>query len=201
MYLTGDFIGSAAFGPYVLSSLGFDDIFAAKLDSVGNWLWAVSAGGTSADFGVGIAVDGADTAWLTGMFRQTAHFGLYTLNSNGQYDIYIAKLGPVTPVQDEVNPPAFSFTLSASPNPFAVSTAITVKGDKLEGLSGHASIDIYDLRGRKVRSLALDSTFPDGFTLNWDGRDERGFSCPNGIYLAKIELGGKSATLKLSLIK
>jgi len=46
-YVTGWFWGTATFGPYTLTSASseYSDIFAAKLDTNGNWLWAVQAVG------------------------------------------------------------------------------------------------------------------------------------------------------------
>lgn len=202
VYLTGWFYGPASFGPFTLTSSGWDDVFAAKLDPEGNWLWVVSAGGTSEDYGRDIAVDSAGNAYLTGYFNGTANFGLNTITVVGnEEDIFIAKLGYATPVEDELNPPVAPFVLSASPNPFAACTVIKADGDKLEDLHGNPSLDIYNLKGQKVRSLPITTAATDGFNLNWDGRDERGLSCPNGIYLARLDLGGRRATLKLSLVK
>ncbi|MBW6514807.1 MAG: T9SS type A sorting domain-containing protein, partial [Candidatus Syntrophosphaera sp.] len=93
-FLTGYFEGTASFGPHTLTSSGYEDIFAAKLDPAGNWLWAMSAGGASYDSGVGIAVDSAGNALLTGAFQVTASFGAHTLTSSGSYDIFAAKLDP-----------------------------------------------------------------------------------------------------------
>jgi PKD repeat protein len=94
-WLTGAFHSSTAtFGPFTLTSAGSPDIFAAKLDPAGNFLWAVRAGGTSGEAGWGIAVDGAGNAWLTGGFLGEASFGLYTLTSAGSGDIFAAKLDP-----------------------------------------------------------------------------------------------------------
>ncbi|HQC31964.1 MAG TPA: SBBP repeat-containing protein, partial [Candidatus Cloacimonas sp.] len=39
-YVTGNFTGSATFGSTTLTSSGYNDIFVAKLDINGNWLWA-----------------------------------------------------------------------------------------------------------------------------------------------------------------
>ncbi len=64
-YVTGSFRGTAAFGNHTLTASGdnwTEDIFAAKLDPAGNWLWAVKAGGIDYDEGNGIAVDGAGNA-------------------------------------------------------------------------------------------------------------------------------------------
>lgn len=198
-FLTGHFGGTASFGPYTVATSAYRDIFSAKLDPVGNWLWVAQAGGTEYDYGRGIAADQTGNAYLTGFFSGTASFGTHTLTSSGGADIFVAKLSPGTPVEDELNPPALHPALSASPNPFAASTVIRVESCKPEGWSGNASVMIYNLKGQAVRSLLLAST--DGSYLTWDGRDERGLPCPNGIYLALLDLGGRRATLKLSLIK
>ena len=93
-WLTGRYYGTATIGSHTLTSRGGWDIFAAKLDPTGNWLWAVKAGSTSEDFGNGIAVDSAGNAYLTGEFSGTATFGTHTLISSGGYDIFAAKLDP-----------------------------------------------------------------------------------------------------------
>lgn len=100
-YITGWFEGVASFGPYTLTSSGGRDIFAAKLDPDGNFLWAVSAGGASYDEGWDITVDEIGNTYLNGRFQETATFGPYTLTSSGETDIFVAKLGPGTPAEDE----------------------------------------------------------------------------------------------------
>jgi hypothetical protein len=97
------------------------------------WQWAVKAGATSDDLGLDIATDYQGNQYVTGCFYGTATFGPYTLTSSESVNIFAAKLSSGTPVVDELNPPMISFAMSDSPNPFAASTAITVKGDKLEG--------------------------------------------------------------------
>ncbi len=112
-YLTGYFWGNSSFGSYTLISSGDVDIFAAKLDPNGNWLWAIRAGGTSYEFGYGIAVDGAGKAYLTGCFMGSAAFGPYTLICGGSDDIFVAKLsGPLNAY--------FSADLTSDPEPLTV---------------------------------------------------------------------------------
>ena len=105
-YVTGTFTGSPAdFGNTTLSSVnsmsgpgGSPDVFVAKLDSSGNWLWAERAGGPSADTGFGIAVDSSDNTYVTGIFTASLHtnpadFGNTTLlSSSGSSDVFVAKL-------------------------------------------------------------------------------------------------------------
>jgi uncharacterized membrane protein YqhA len=91
-YVTGCFQGTASFGSTTLTSYGGYDIFVAKLDSSGNWLWAKKAGGTSPDYGYDIAIDSSGNSYVTGYFYSTASFGDITLTSSGDYDIFVAKL-------------------------------------------------------------------------------------------------------------
>ena len=91
-YVTGYFYDSATFSSTTLTNNGVYDIFITKLDSSGNWLWAKKAGGSSNDSGNGIAVDAIGNSYVTGYFDSNATFGSTTLTSNGDYDIFIAKL-------------------------------------------------------------------------------------------------------------
>jgi len=91
-YVTGYFYSTASFGTTTLTSSGNYDIFVAKLDSDGNWLWAKQAGGTSWDYGLGIAIDSSGNSYVTGYFQGTASFGTTTITSSGNYDIFVAKL-------------------------------------------------------------------------------------------------------------
>ena len=90
-YITGYFQDSADFGATTLSSEGETDIYIAKLDADGNWLWATRAGGASYDQGNSISVDEGGNCYVTGCFQGTAHFGFYQMTSAGNYDIFIAK--------------------------------------------------------------------------------------------------------------
>ncbi len=57
------------------------------------WSWAERAGGSSNDYGYGIAVDSSGNAFVTGYFRgSSADFGSTTLNSSGASDVFVAKL-------------------------------------------------------------------------------------------------------------
>ena len=97
VYVTGRFSGTATFGAYTLGTpWGNPEIFVAKLDSSGNFLWAVSAGGTLADEGYAIATDESGNVYITGSFWSMADspatFGSHTLTSSGNADVFVAKL-------------------------------------------------------------------------------------------------------------
>ncbi|MCI0528192.1 MAG: SBBP repeat-containing protein, partial [Nitrospira sp.] len=87
-----------------LTSAGAADIFIAKYDTSGNFLWAKRAGGAVVgtdpnaieDIGVDVFMDSQGNNVVTGYFSGTATFGVgelnqMTLTSAGAADIFIAK--------------------------------------------------------------------------------------------------------------
>ena len=74
VYLTGTFTGVAdidSLGITVhLPNAGMADVFFAKYDTNGNYLWGKSIGGSSQDGAFGIAVDG-NNVYITGAFQGT----------------------------------------------------------------------------------------------------------------------------------
>jgi len=91
-YVTGRFDGVATFGSYSLTSSGENDIFVAKIDANGNFLWSTKAGGSGSDFGYSIVIDASGNTYVTGCFWGTATLGSNYLSSNGLWDIFVAKL-------------------------------------------------------------------------------------------------------------
>jgi len=90
--LTGMYRYTIDFGSYSLMSVDWgQDIFIAKIDTNGNWLWAKSAGGTGSDCGQGIVTDNSGNIYVTGWFYETATFGSYSLTGGG-LDIFVAKM-------------------------------------------------------------------------------------------------------------
>ncbi len=75
---------------------GFDDMFIAKYDSSGNFLWAQSAGGSMDDKGFSVTTDAAGNVYLTGYFYSpTITIGTYTFTNAGNVgDIFIVKYDP-----------------------------------------------------------------------------------------------------------
>ena len=95
-YVTGGFQDTLTVGMTTLITHYAPDIFVAKLDANGNWLWAKQAGDDSyfPDFGYGISVDANGNAYVTGYFMASATFGPFALTSSGNYDndVFVVKL-------------------------------------------------------------------------------------------------------------
>lgn len=102
IYLTGNFEGTADFNPAVatntLTSNGSLDMFIAKYDTTGAYVWAMSVGSANKhDYSYGIDIDALENIYITGGFEETVDFdpaaGTATLASasvNAQ-DIFVAK--------------------------------------------------------------------------------------------------------------
>lgn len=93
-YTTGYFTTSAAFGSLSVGSAGIDDVFLCKQGINGQYIWAVSAGGSNSDRALSVKVDAAGNAYITGYFFGTANFGSQTITSAGQQDVFVAKYDP-----------------------------------------------------------------------------------------------------------
>jgi hypothetical protein len=91
-YVTGCFTGTMQFGDISIYSNGDTDIFVAKADVSGNWLWAVAFGGSGPDSGSDIALDGAGNIYVTGYFSETVNIGGTNFSSNGNKDFLVLKL-------------------------------------------------------------------------------------------------------------
>ncbi len=87
------------------------------------------------------------------------------------------------------------------PNPFNPSTTIAFEVPVSSGMANPVSLTIYDLRGRRVRSL-LDSTIEPGFhQIHWNGRNDRGERVSSGIYLYTLIASEKTITRKMMVLK
>jgi len=96
VYVAGYFTGGARFGATVLTSASPSepDVFVAKLDAAGNYLWARSAGGSGGDWANAIAVDAQGNAYITGYFSSfsAAFGGRHLFNASAAGDAFVAKL-------------------------------------------------------------------------------------------------------------
>ena len=93
-YVTGHFSDFAVFGSFPLYSNGYEDIFIAKYDSIGNCVWVKNYGGSSNDYGgFGISTDETGNSYITGSFYGTATSVPFQFTSLASADIIIAKYG------------------------------------------------------------------------------------------------------------
>ena len=99
VYTTGNFVGQADFDPgagtFTLGSAGNNDLYTLKLNSSGDFVWAVSIDGNSFEESHGIALDGAENVYTIGSFFSTTNFNpggvAFELTSNGGSDLFVSK--------------------------------------------------------------------------------------------------------------
>jgi hypothetical protein len=91
--ICGFFSDTALFGSNTfLYGNGGEDIFVAKYDANGNFLWAKSAGGSQRDEAKSIKCDASGNVYITGLFQGTATFGAQNITApNTYYDSFVAK--------------------------------------------------------------------------------------------------------------
>lgn len=76
--------------------------------------------------------------------------------------------------------------LSASPNPFSMSTNIQYS---LENDS-KVNISIYDVNGSRIITLVDESKIKGKYYVDWDGRNKSGEKAANGVYFYRITITG-----------
>ncbi|MBT6686253.1 MAG: PKD domain-containing protein [Bacteroidetes bacterium] len=100
IYAIGYFSDTTDFDPgpgvYNLVSEVYADIFIAKYDSLGNFVWAKRIGDIYGENAFSLAADDNENIYYTGFFKGTVDFdpgpGVYNLVSNGSEYIFISKL-------------------------------------------------------------------------------------------------------------
>ncbi len=83
------------------------------------------------------------------------------------------------------------------PNPFNAETWIRYNLRDKE----KATIAIYNVSGRKVRTLIEDDQLPGTHRVKWNGRDDWGREVSSGVYVCQLRAGQKSLTRKLLLLR
>jgi hypothetical protein len=83
------------------------------------------------------------------------------------------------------------------PNPFNPETVIHY--ELLEMC--HVLIEVYNIRGEKIRTL-LDSEMSAGaYEVIWDGKDELSRTVPAGLYLCRMKAGSYQQTIRMLMVK
>lgn len=165
LYACGYYSGSLNLGGYEINSEGSNDIWAAKLDLAGNWLWLSGAGGAGDDRAAALAWDSAGAAVITGIFRGNAIFGSTTLIHNSNPACFLAWLS------DEGNwsgVEALSATTRAQGNDVAVDSDSNVYVTGM--FSGILTAGNIQLTGDSMGDAFIAKYSPRGLDCLWAHR-------------------------------
>jgi len=92
IYITGIFSSTLDFDGTIVQSNGGYDIFIAKYDSGGNFIWVQTAGGTDEETASHLTVDSQNNIYVSGAFSgPTLQIGNNELLNNGYWNTYLAK--------------------------------------------------------------------------------------------------------------
>jgi hypothetical protein len=130
-----------------------------------------------------------DTTVELGM---TYEYRLEALDLSGETETFT--LGAVTVGRS----PARQLTLSQNtPNPFNPTTHIAFEMQN----AGQATLQVFDINGRLVRTLVDGFLSADAYSYEWDGRDDMGRSASSGIYMYRLQADNTTMTRKMTLMK
>jgi hypothetical protein len=83
------------------------------------------------------------------------------------------------------------------PNPFNPQTAISFSLAQ----RGAMTLAVYDVAGRRVRTLLDEIRAAGAHTVTWDGRNDAGQRVASGVYFCKLVTGDFAQTRKMVLLK
>ena len=88
--------------------------------------------------------------------------------------------------------------VGAWPNPFNPRTSLVLD---LPAAVASARLAVFDLAGRRVRTL-LEGPLPAGRqAVAWDGADDRGRALPSGSFVVRLDAGDAASTARLQLVR
>ena len=114
----------------------------------------------------------------------------------GDFELAVSWRGPVTAVGENGLPARLH--LAAVPNPSRGS--VHFSGTAPESGPTEATLSVVDLSGRLLfrRHVAVSG---GRFEVTWDGRLESGVRLPSGVYHARLDAGGQSATTQVIILE
>ena len=83
------------------------------------------------------------------------------------------------------------------PNPFNPQTTITYELPH----DANIKMQIFDIRGQLIRTLAAGAHSVGSFSVSWDGKDEVGNATASGIYFYRLRMDGVVKIKKLTFLK
>jgi Zn-dependent M28 family amino/carboxypeptidase len=190
---------------------GFDHVYLQAFDG-GTWVTIFENGSDTIDDSSWIYLNYDVSAEAAGNSDFQVRFGIGTSDSEQQYcgwnidDVeitgYSCETGVISP--DDPGglslPKAFSLAQNR-PNPFNPSTTISFEIPGTPDVKQPVTLTVYDIRGRRVKTLVDSELEPGTHRIYWNGRSERGEAVSSGIYLYTLKAGGQTYTRKMTVLK
>ena len=177
------------------NAFGPDEIISFKLDSNGGFVWnpsmtdACTLPSSKDDLMATVGADG--TARFIWSDERNGNYDIYGQNVNNDGSLGLA-LVPVPDLTTAMIQLGQNF-----PNPFNPSTDISFSLPSRQ----HAVLQVFDTRGRVVRTLLNAAAGPGTETIRWDGHNAQGQMVPSGLYFYRLDSGESSQVRKMVMVK
>lgn len=175
--LTNEFLDSTIIDPdpFVIDA----NAFALKLSNNGDFLWQKSLPGDKSSHISSVSTASNNTTYLVGSFESECDFGggIGTLNSTGNFDMFIMKIGATASIPSE----STNSNVNIFPNP--TSGNVTISFEK----QVESAVLIFDQIGKLVMSNYINA---QQTTIDFSKYDA-------GIYTVQIKNMGNVGTFKI----
>jgi hypothetical protein len=207
-----DFLEAPPIGDHLRLSIVDENVYAGNFRAISEQggFWDLQFSTTGQKEGVRLSfaeqqeLPAGFQLWLLDRDRQRS-FSI----EHGQVEIEVGPQGVTANLRLIVGTPAFAdrsnegislvprqFALRQNyPNPFNPETRIEY--ELAEG--GEARLEIYNVLGQRVRTLAQGVQTTGAYHVIWDGKDGRGNMMSSGVYLCRLKAGEFAAVRKLVL--
>jgi len=137
-------------------------------------------------------------AWTNGIGRDSIQLKLVESNNTNNMLVNINFLAQydVSIDSEFLNANTIKI-LSCYPNPFNPSILLEYK----IGKRNHIQLDIYNVLGKKVKSLVKEIQEAGNYYVKWDGKNGFNQPMPSGAYFLRIQAGENHIMKKITLIK
>ncbi|MBI9031472.1 VCBS repeat-containing protein [bacterium] len=174
-------VGSTSGGNQIFSSMATNDGFLLKAHR-GNMLNSLACSINNLQNGTYYAsVQTIDNSYVGSEFSGEITFEI----TNG----IVSNNSDVVPLISRLN--------NNYPNPFNPQTTISFDLNKNQ----HVKLEIYNIKGQKVKSLCNDNLKSGNHKYIWNGRDQNNKQVASGVYFAKMTSPSLNKTQKMILMK
>ena len=105
--------------------------------------------------------------------------------------MYLADVEPFTPEVFATE------LLETYPNPIRDAAAIRYS----VASSGPVELTIFDINGRRIRTLVDAHVVPGPHEVAWDGRDDLGAAVPSGIYFYRLTANSFDSVKRMLILR
>jgi hypothetical protein len=102
-----------------------------------------------------------------------------------------------TAVDEALAPAPGPLLVGNQPNPFNAGTQLRFELP----VAARVRIQVFDARGRLVRTLVDAYQDAGAAVLHWDGRDDHGRKTTSGGYIVQLEAGGQATSRKIVIVR